>query len=240
MLRNTHYGDLDYRVTRAACTVKIAPANYAQINAIKQDLMPRFLSWWRLQGSCSSVSGCLTFLGQKVAGDVSAADSRDVSAVRANERLSTANQAARTAKSVDDIESGLIAYWGIADDLRLAGYRRSRLGKTAIANASVALDSAEGTIGVARGSLSNDSIADNLSALNGCKTASSALGMASGQLTTAVVYSSASDPDVLASKQRISSDQQQINDIQAAAGRNIEHIRHKIFIDGSGPHVFHP
>lgn len=227
---STAYGDLDYRVTEAACTVKLAPAAYTQINDIKQDLMPRFFAWWRLQNSCATAAACLTFLTQKVTQDITSADSRDVFAADAANRLAAATKSSQAAgQSVGGIEDTLITLWSIDDQLKLEAYRRNKIAAEAIAAANVDLDHADGLITSARGQLSTDYGVPNVNAKNAARDASNSCDDAGTQLNTATSNRSATDPDIAKAASRLKKDRDQIGDIQAIAQKDIQIVDAKAF-----------
>jgi hypothetical protein len=125
------YSDLIYRATFTSCQVSLAPETAKDVSAILENLRPRWMVWYRLDGSCGNIKACFTWEADHVKQTLLASDARDNEKANANARLATVKQP--TTKPVGvfsrtfdptDYEKALGELISIEDGVQLAAAKR--------------------------------------------------------------------------------------------------------------------
>jgi hypothetical protein len=86
------YSDLIYRATVTNCQVSLAPETAKDVAAILENARPRWMVWYRLDGSCSGITQCYSLQEKNTRKTISKADKRDVAAADAEKRMAHVQQ----------------------------------------------------------------------------------------------------------------------------------------------------
>jgi hypothetical protein len=77
------YSDFLYRAAVARCQVNIEPSASQTVAQVQANIRPRWMLWYRLEGSCLNADGCYDFLYGQLKDKMASSDKRDVLAVNA-------------------------------------------------------------------------------------------------------------------------------------------------------------
>ncbi|MCV9964305.1 hypothetical protein OIU34_20675 [Pararhizobium sp. BT-229] len=149
------YSDLIYRATVANCQVAIASETAKDVAAILENARPRWMVWYRLDGSCPGITQCYSWQEQHTKETISKADKRDVVSADAEKRISSVHQPKTRATGVvwatfnpTEYEKALGELISIEDGINLATAKR-------LSDANAAIESAGYLISEAKKVLAN-------------------------------------------------------------------------------------
>jgi hypothetical protein len=143
------YSDLIYRATVTNCQVALAPETAKDVSAILENVRPRWMVWYRLDGSCTSIKECFNLEAAHAKKTLGDADVRDVVSANGHARLAAVKQPTTKAvgmfsKTFDptDYEKALGELISIEDGVKLAAAKRRADARKSIDTAKAVLEKA--------------------------------------------------------------------------------------------------
>lgn len=143
------YSDLIYRATVTNCQVALAPETAKDVSAILENVRPRWMVWYRLDGSCTSIKECFNWEAAHAKKTLGDADVRDVVSANGHARLAAVKQPTTKAvgmfsKTFDptDYEKALGELISIEDGVKLAAAKRRADARKSIDTAKAVLEKA--------------------------------------------------------------------------------------------------
>ncbi len=145
------YSDLIYRATVTSCQVSIAPETEKDVAAILENVRPRWMVWYRLDGSCPDITQCYSWQEQHTKETISKADKRDVASIDGETRMSAVHQPNTRASGVawwktfnpTEHEKALGELISLEDGIKLAAAKRLTDAKSALESAGYLITEAK-------------------------------------------------------------------------------------------------